>query len=177
MRPDLALLAACLLLACQTSEPDDPLDPDVIQEAAEAEGDARGTDFSGRFDLSLDTTGACNCPEIAGMDLCHNELTTLTTAGGSATLTQSDGYLVLSADEGLLSLTGAIDDDDSFDLAGIYGFGAVVGEVSLYIHLLGGFSSQDRFSATLHSRTRGTFNGEAVDCRTEIPLYGTRSKS
>lgn len=172
-----ALLAGYLLLACQNTEPNDPLDPDVIKEAAEAEGDARGTDYSGRFSITLDDTGACDCPEIAGMDLCHNELTTVATTGGSVTLTQNDGYLVLSEDAGILSLTGAIDADDSFDLAGIYSFGAVVGDANLYVHLLGAFSSHDRFSATLHSRTQGTYNGEAVDCRTEIPLYGVRSSS
>lgn len=170
-------LLAPLLLACRVTEPADPLDPEVIKEAAEAEGDAKGADYSGRFDIRLDATGACDCPAVAGMDLCNNELTTLASAGGSVTITQSDGYLVLAEDAELLNLTGAVDADGSFDLAGIYGFGGVVGEISVYVHLLGGFSSEDRFSATLHSRAEGTYDGDAIDCRTEVPLYGVRNSA
>lgn len=169
-----SLFACQSLLACQTTEPADPLDPDVIKEAAEAEGDGKGTDYSGTYDISVDATAACNCPTIAGMDLCHNQLTTLASVGGSVTITQNDGFLVLSEDAQLLNLTGGVDSDGGFDLAGIYAFGGVVGELSVYVHLLGAFSSDDRFSATLHSRAEGEYNGEPIDCRTEVPLYGVR---
>lgn len=167
--------ALTLLLACQTTEPPDPLDPEVIKEAAEAQGDAKGTDHSGRYDITVDSTAACDCPAIAGMDLCNNELTTLASAGGSVSIVQSNGSLVLSEDAELLSLTGSIDADGSFDLAGIYGFGGVVGEISVLVHLIGGFSSEDKFSATLHSRAEGKYQGDPIDCRTEVPLYGIRS--
>lgn len=173
-----ALLAAWLAAAaCTTTEPRDPLDPSVILDAAEAEGDARGDDRSGRYDITVDTTAACDCPAVAGMDLCNNELTKLAFAGGAVTLTQSDGYLVLSEDSALLSLTGALDADGDFDLAGIYGFAGVFGDISVYVHLIGDFDGADRFSATLHSRAQGDYNSEAIDCRTEVPLYGVRGST
>lgn len=172
-----ALLLAGAPTACTTTEPQDPLDPSVILDAAEAEGDARGNDRSGRYDITVDTTAACDCPMVAGMDLCNNELTKLAFAGGFVTLTQSDGYLVLSEDSALLSLTGALDADGDFDLAGIYGFAGVFGDISVYVHLIGDFSGEDRFSATLHSRAQGDYNSEAIDCRTEVPLYGVRSST
>lgn len=163
-----------LLLACSTSEPADPLDPEVIKEASEAEGNAKGVDYTGRYEIRVDATAACDCPAIAGMDLCDNELTTLASTGGSVTITQNDGFLLLAEDAQLLNLTGAVNSDGSFDLAGIYAFGGVVGELSVYIHLIGSFSDPTRFSATLHSRADGEYNGDPVDCRTEVPLYGTR---
>lgn len=166
-----------LLSACQTTEPADPLDPDVVKAAAEAQGDAKGAEYSGRYKITVDSTAACDCPAIAGMDLCNNELTTLASAGGSVTIIQSNGSLVLSEDAELLSLTGSVNADGSFNLAGIYGFGGVVGKISVLVHLIGGFSSDDKFSATLHSRAEGEYQGDPIDCRTEVPLYGIRGSS
>ncbi len=162
------------LLACAQSEPD-VLDPEVIQEAAEAEGDAQGSDYSGTYLVSTDASSACDCPTVAGMDLCDNELTSLAAVGGVVDLVQTDGTLILSEDAELLTLSGALDADGSFDLGGVYGFSSVVGEVSVYIHLIGGFTDEDRFTGALHSRAVGTYDGDDIDCRTQVELAGLRS--
>jgi hypothetical protein len=161
------------LLACTQPEPD-VLDPEVIKEAAEAQGDAEGSDYSGTYVVATDASGVCDCPTVAGMDLCNNELTSLAAVGGVIELVQTDGTLILSEDAELLTLSGALNADGSFDLGGVYGFSGVVGEISVYIHLIGGFSSEQRFTGALHSRAVGEYQGDDIDCRTEVELDGTR---
>jgi hypothetical protein len=164
------------LLACSQPEAD-VLDPEVIKEAAEAEGDAEGSDYSGTYLVTTDASGVCDCPTIAGMDLCDNELTSLAAVGGVVELVQTDGTLILSEDAELLTLSGALNADGSFDLGGVYGFSGVVGEISVYIHLIGAFSSEQRFTGALHSRALGDYNGDPIDCRTEVELEGLRSQT
>jgi hypothetical protein len=167
-----AVLIACAL-AC-SDPPRDPLDPEEIQDVAKDEGDAQGTDRSGTYRMEVQEAPECDCPVLLEMDLCSNAITTLATAGGSVLLSQSDGYLLLSESQGLLSMSGALGSDGAFDIAGVYGFSTVLGDIGLYLRLDGRFTAEDRFTGTLQTRALGEIEGDAVDCRNEVPVTGTR---
>ncbi len=167
-------MAIALLAGCSEPAPVDPLDPEVVQEAAEAEGDARGAERSGTFAVTLGAASGCDCPPVMQVDLCVNDLTTLAEMGGAVTLTQSDGFLVLTEDMGLLNLSGALQASGEFDVAGIYGFGSVLGELGLYVRLVGRFTSADRFTGTVASRALGDLDDEDIDCRNDVEVIGTR---
>lgn len=174
--PAPALFVAALIastLSC-SDPPADPLDPEEIQEVAKDEGDAQGSDRSGSYRIEVEKAPDCDCPVLVEMDLCSNAITTLATAGGSVLLSQTDGYLLLSESQGLLSMSGALASDGAFDIAGVYGFSTVLGDIGLYLRLDGAFTAEDRFTGTLQSRALGEIEGDAVDCRNEVPVVGTR---
>jgi hypothetical protein len=154
--------------------PADPLDPAEIQDVAKDEGDARGSDRSGTYLIKVDQVPDCDCPMVNNTDLCGNELTTLATRGGVVLVTQTDGYLVVSEDQGLLSLSGALAKGGEFDVAGVYGFATVLGEIGIYLRLDGSFTAEDRFTGSLQSRALGDYEMESIDCRNEVPVTGTR---
>lgn len=166
-------MLSCAVFACGESEAD-PLDPDEVKQAAQAEGDAQGVDRSGVYYVELGMASGCDCPPVMMVDLCTNDLTTLASTGGFVTLTQSDGYLVISEQAGLLNLSGALQADGAFDLAGVYGFGSVLGELGVYVRLTGRFTDDEHFTANVSSRALGDFDDEAIDCRNDVDLLGAR---
>lgn len=168
------LLCLVLLGACGGG-PQDPLDPDVVDGVAKAEGDAEGDDRSGTYLIHATDMRACDCQEVQGVDLCDADLTQIGD-GSLVALTQTDGYLLLApaTAPGLLSLTGSLDADGAFDLGGIYDVGSVLGEGDIVTRLTGEFSDADRFTALLRTRVSGTLDGESVDCTTELDVTGER---
>lgn len=168
------LLACAPLPGCGDDTPADPLDPEQIQDVAKDEGDAQGSDRSGTYKISVGMVPECDCPVLMEMDLCSNALTTLTTTGGAVSLSQTDGFLLLSEEMGLLSMSGALAADGGFDIAGVYAFANVLGKVGLYVRLDGEFTGDDRFTGTLRSRALGEVEDDPVDCRTEVPVTGMR---
>ncbi|MBL9100478.1 MAG: hypothetical protein JNL82_05960 [Myxococcales bacterium] len=171
----LRALVPALGLACGSAAPEDPLDPDAVDEVAKGEGDAEGDARSGAYRLTAEGPRTCDCPEIEGFDLCAADLTAL---GDQAVveLTQADGYLLLAPRSApdLLSLAGSLDRDGAFDLGGIYDLASVLGDGDLYTRMTGEFTGADRFAAVLRSRISGTIQGQSVDCRTEVDLTGER---
>ncbi len=169
------LLAACTstLVGC-ASTPTDPLDPAEIDDVAKAQGDAAGTDRSGNYFLKLTGAAECDCPTVYQMDLCKADVNGLATGGGGIGLQQTDGNLLLTEDRGLLTLTGAIEADGSFDIAAIQAFGSVLGNVALYVRLTGRFDGPTGFTGEVQSRALGTFDGDDIDCRTDAEVAGVR---
>lgn len=166
--------ALALTLTACAEDPVDPLDPAEIQDVAKDEGDAKGSDRSGTYLIKVDEVPDCDCPTVNNTDLCGNELTTLATRGGVVLVDQTDGYLLISEDQGLLSLSGALAQSGEFDIAGVYGFATVLGELGIYLRIDGSFTAEDRFTGSLQSRALGEFDMESIDCRNEVPITGTR---
>ena len=166
---------ALLLMACAPAAPTDPLDPAEINEVAKSEGDATGSDRSGGYLVKLTTTPDCDCPTIYDMDLCSNNVSSLASTGGRVSLSQTDGFLLITEDMGLLTLSGAIDASGEFDVAAIHGFASALGEVALYVRMTGIFDDAGDFTGEVQSRALGEFDGDEVDCRTEARLSGVRT--
>ena len=166
---------ALLLTACAPATPADPLDPAEIDAVAKSEGDAVGSDHSGPYLIKLTTTPECDCPEIYGMDLCNNSISSLASTGGQVSLSQTDGFLLITEDMGLLTLSGAIEASGEFDVAAIHGFASALGEVALYVRMTGRFDDTGDFTGEVQSRALGEVEGDAVDCRTEAGLSGVRT--
>ncbi len=170
-------LCLALTAALSCSQPEvDPLAPDEVEEVAKDQGDATGTSRSGAYQLQLVGTPTCDCPMTSEIALCSVDLTTLTIAGVSVTMTQSDGFLTLTgiSPGGRIDLSGALEDSGDFDLGGIYDLGNVLGDGSLYIRLTGRFTGPDSLSATLLDRAQGSYGDQSIDCRTEGELLGQR---
>ena len=166
---------ALLLSACAPDGPADPLDPGEIEQVAKSQGDAAGSDRSGRYLLELTSTPTCDCPTIYEMDLCNNDVSVLASTGGRVSLSQTDGFLLITEDMGLLTLSGAIEASGEFDVAAINGFASALGEVALYARLTGSFSDPDRFTGTVQTRALGEVDGDDIDCRTEAAVSGVRT--
>ncbi len=166
---------ALLLTACAPAAPADPLDPAEIDEVAKSEGDAAGSDYSGRYLISLTSTPDCDCPKIYDMDLCDNSISSLASTGGRVSLSQTDGFLLVTEDMGLLTLSGAIEASGEFDVAAIQGFASALGEVALYVRLTGRLDDAGKFTGEVQSRALGEFDGDEVDCRTQAGLSGVRT--
>jgi len=163
-----------LLSACTPAAPADPLDPEEIKDVAKSEGDAAGSDHSGRYLVELTSLPDCDCPTVYEMDLCNNDVSALASSGGRVSLSQTDGFLLITEDMGLLTLSGAIEASGEFDVAAIHGFASALGEVALYARLTGGFTDPGRFTGTVQTRALGEVDGEDIDCRTEAAVSGVR---
>jgi len=166
---------ALVLAGCSPAGPTDPLDPGTIDEVAKSEGDAAGSDRSGRYQVELTSTPDCDCPTIYEMDLCNNDVSVLASSGGRVSLSQTDGFLLITEDNGLLTLSGAIEASGEFDVAAIHGFASALGEIAFYVRLTGGFTGPAGFTGTVQSRALGSFDGEDIDCRTEADISGVRT--
>ena len=166
---------ALLLLACAPAAPTDPLDPAAINEVAKSEGDAAGSDRSGPYLIKLTSTPDCDCPTIYDMDLCNNSVSSLASTGGQVSLSQTNGFLLITEDMGLLTLSGAIEASGEFDVAAIGGFASALGEVALYVRMTGVFDDDGNFTGEVQSRALGEFDGDEVDCRTGARLSGVRT--
>jgi hypothetical protein len=164
-----------LLVACTPSAPVDPLDPAQIEDVAKSEGDAAGSDRSGGYRIELTSTPDCDCPSVREVDLCNSNVSALARGAGRATLSQTEGFLLITEDMGLLSLSGAIEASGAFDVAAIHGFASALGEIALYARVTGDFTGPDRFTGTVQTRFLGEFDGDDIDCRTEAAVAGVRT--
>lgn len=133
-------------------------------------GDGVGTSASGEWEaetLVVDCQGAC--PLVAGDATCdvgHRE-------GDDIVLTQEGGVLRIDLDEtGVPSrLTGGIDADGSFEVAG-YGT-ELSGDVEI-VALSEGQIVGDLLEGTLELWGTGAAGGETIDCFVEMEVVAER---
>lgn len=172
--PALAAAALALLTACSSEDgPGDPLDPELLEDIAGEQGSASGSEYSGdwRFDF---TRSDCDCPNLENgaetIDLC--ELGELT-GPVDLPLAQGGGYLIVDL-EGAAMLSGPIDDDDSFTVAGSHDLGNLLGELAIHTRLDGAFSSSTRAEGSAGQRLIGTALGDDIDCRQRADFEAQR---
>lgn len=162
----LCFALACPTLACQAAEPSDPLDPDLLQELGMEQGSASGSARSGGWSFVF-TPSSCDCPAVeveeSTLELC--ELAGLRPL--DATVTELDGLLIVEFPAAMLSaLTGPIDADGSFSVAGRHDASSVTGPLELLGRIDGNFDSDDSNATGEGSqRLLGEFAGVSVDCR------------
>ncbi|MFV8748920.1 hypothetical protein ACNOYE_00055 [Nannocystaceae bacterium ST9] len=169
MRPSIAALALALAtFACAGSdEPPDELSGAVIDELATDQGSASGSAWSGIYAAEFSKT-SCDCPtlDIDGMPLDVCSLVVQNQA--EIELTQADGFLVVEIGSTMAMLTGAIEADDGFVVAGHQNLSTVVGVIELLGRIDGSLEMVDGvawMSGDLGQRVIGEFAGTEVDCR------------
>lgn len=167
----LALLGS---LACAAEPPRDELDLGVIRELANEQGSATGSEWSGTYASSI-TTESCDCPsvEVAGttIDLCSMIIAT----PFELELTQADGFLLVPL--GGSMLTGAIEADDSFVIAGEHDLSTLLGPIQLLGRMDGTLrldGDEARLSGTVGQRLIGEVAGDSIDCRALGGVEATR---
>jgi len=177
---------ACLLmsiaaaLGCGSSEPSDELDPGVVDELASNQGSASGSGWTGSYTTSFTST-SCDCPtlEVQGqsLDLCS----LVEQAPTSIELSQAEGFLVvvlatdMSPSDAML--TGAIEADASFVVAGHRNASTLLGSVELLARIDGTLESiegQAKLQGSAGQRLIAEFANEPIDCRWLGTLEGTR---
>jgi hypothetical protein len=168
----LVLLAA---LGCASQDqPRDELDPQVIDELSTEQGSATGTAWSGTY-ASTFTTDSCDCPTIelqgSAIDLCM----LVALAPTQFDLTQGDGFLYGNVAGAML--TGAIEADGSFVIAGRQNLSTFIGQVERLGRMDGSLEivdGQARLSASAGQRLIGEYGGDSIDCRWLGQVSGTR---
>jgi hypothetical protein len=165
------LLLALSLGACPAEQPTDPLDPAVIAELAEAEGDAEGSGFDGQYIVSS-AQRSCECERGADINPCA----TFTGLDGPVDVTHIGGYLTVVPIGGTFyfGLSGGVDRDGSFVLAAISDLGSLVSASSIYMRLDGSIEGVE-FAGDLTYRLFGTLGDTALDCRATFAVTGFRS--
>lgn len=169
--PALPCAALCSALAgpalgCQAAEPSDPLDPDRLQELGMEQGSASGSARSGGWTFVF-TPSSCDCPTVeveqASVELC--ELASLRPI--DADLIELDGLLIVELPAAMLSaLTGPIDADGGFSVAGRHDASSVTGPLELLGRIDGRFEADDaRAAGDAAQRLLGELAGVSVDCR------------
>lgn len=168
-----AVLCVLSLGACPNDQPRDPLDPDLLVELAEAGGDGRGEALTGRY-----LTGAqvvdCDCPQRMGVDLCGSGTAQLLGLDGPAEVVQTGGWLTFSPEAALLpwALSGAVERDRSFVLAGVSALAVGLFTIRLHARVDGEFDDQRRLDGELAHRLLGELPDGPVDCRATYVLHG-----
>jgi hypothetical protein len=179
-RPLPFALALAVLLAlgagCIGDEGDgDPLDRDHIDALARAQGSASGNARSGPISLAL-ATETCDCPTVEldaqPVDLCALVYSPFDSA--MPTLSEGSGVLGLTLDA--ILLTGAIDADGRFVIAGIQDLSNLGGSLELLRRMDGQFEAGDaRAEGWAGQRLVGELVvGERIDCRWIGTFIGTR---
>jgi hypothetical protein len=168
MRSSIAALALLTTLACAGSdEPPDELSGAVIDELSTDQGSASGSAWSGTYSAEFTAT-SCDCPtfDVEGMPLDVCSLVVQNEA--EIEVTQADGFLVVEIESAMAMLTGAIEADDGFVVAGHQNLSTVVGELELLGRIDGGLEIVDggaRMSGEYGQRVIGEFAGTGIDCR------------
>ncbi len=175
MRAGLLALFALTTTACATqADPRDDLDPELIFELASDQGSATGSAWSGSY-ASEFTTTSCDCPsvEVEGMNLDLCSLVAFLPT--ELELTQTGGFLLVPLAEGML--TGAIESDGEFVIAGGQDISSLLGPTQLLgrmdgtLELVGG---QARLEASAQQRLIAELAGDAIDCRWRGDVVATR---
>lgn len=170
------VLVACLTIAaaCRADDgTDDPLDRELLAKLAVAQGSASGDARSGTYSLSFETE-ACDCPSVEvdgqAVDLCA-----LASFGElSATVVEGSGVLGISTDIPLLS--GAIEADGSFVIAGTQDISALASPLEALRRMDGHFSgANDRAEGWAGQRLAGELATEPLDCRWTGSFVATRN--
>lgn len=178
--PVLACLSfACLsfallsLGACPQDQPADPLDPHALAELAKDGGDAEGDALSGRYAVA-GAPAACDCPERMGVDLCAPEFAALTGLTGLVEVTQVDGFMtwIPVAGGATLGMSGALDRDGAFVLAGLYDLGSLLSTGDIYARLEGAFAGDRSITGAVDYRLLGELADGPVDCRVRFTITG-----
>jgi hypothetical protein len=165
-----------LLVACAGAGDPDPLDPAVIADISQSQGSASGSAWSGIY-VATTTNTTCDCPPVELLDGTELDLCALLAAGDEIELevTQADGFLSVRAD--LVQLTGPIDADDGFVVAGTFDFAEPTFEIEVHARLDGEFELVDgaaQMIGLLRHRPLGTVLDEPLDCRVEQDVVGIR---
>lgn len=162
-----ATLAVGVACTPTSSADQDPLDPALIHELALAQGSAQGDARSGPWTFEFNEQ-SCDCPsfEIDGeqLDLC--KLASFATL--EVELLEGSGLLGISAPQvpefGLL--TGAIEADGSFVVAGTQDLSNLAGSLEALRRMDGRFSADDALAeGWVGQRLIGEVPGQAIDCR------------
>jgi hypothetical protein len=169
----LPVLCALFLGACTDDPPLDPLDPSELERLAEDGGDGRGEALTG-FYLTAHEVLACDCPQRMGVDLCGPQAATLIGLNGPSGVVQIDGYMTFEPEWSSLSwaLSGAIDRDGGFVLAGISGVALGLTALGVYSRFDGAFAGDRTFAGELAYRLRGDLPDGRVDCRITFAVDG-----
>lgn len=172
-RACLAVLCALSLGACPDGQPEDPLDPALLAELAEAGGSGRGEALTGRYFIAPEQR-ACDCPVRMGVDLCGPATVQLVGLLGPAQVHQVDGWLTFEPEAAALpwGLSGAVERDRSFTLAGISGLAIGVFTVGLHARFEGEFAADRSLRGELVHRLVGDLADGSVDCRTTYEVVG-----
>lgn len=162
------------LAACANEQPEDPLDPALLVQLAEAGGDGDGEALTGRYLLASEVL-ECDCPQQLGVDLCGSGASALFGLDGPGVLVQVDGWLTFEPEAAAVpwALSGAIGRDGDFALAALSGLAVGLFSVRLYARLDGAFADDRSFSGELAHRILGELPDGPVDCRTALILTGT----
>lgn len=170
----LAVLCALSFGAC-ANEQADPLDPDVLDALAEAGGDGRGEELTGRY-FTLAEVLECDCPQRMGVDLCGAGALQLIGLGGPAQVVQVDGWMTFEPEAAALpwAMSGAVDRDRGFALAGISGLAIGLFTVGIYARFDGEFAADGALQGELAHRLLGELPDGPVDCRSLYAVVGGR---
>lgn len=160
-------------LACAAADDDDdPLARDRLQALALAQGSASGDARSGPLTLAFTREG-CDCPALTvdgeTVDLCG--LANL----GDVTVDVVEGSGVLGLDVAGALLTGAIEADGSFVLAGIEDLSTLGGSLEALRRMDGQFDAALEAEGWAGQRLVGEWvTGDGIDCRWTGRFVGTR---
>lgn len=157
------------------SEPLDPLDRELIAELATAQGSASGDARSGAFTIAF-TTDSCDCPSVE-FDAQTIDLCTLVSLGElPAELVEGSGFLGISNEGLALLLTGAIESDGSFIVAGTQDISTLASPLEALRRMDGQFSpSNDLAEGWAGQRLLGELATQAIDCRWTGSFVATRN--
>ncbi|HEY8375333.1 MAG TPA: hypothetical protein VIK91_02540 [Nannocystis sp.] len=168
-----AVLCALSLGACTPDQAPDPFDPAELARIAEDGGNARGEALTGQY-LTLPDVLACDCPARMGVDLCAPQAAGLVGLQGPSAIVQVDGYLTMQPEWVSLpwALSGAIDRDGGFLLAGLSRVELGVNALAVRARFEGSFAADRTFEGELGLRLLGDIPGGAVDCRITYAIDG-----
>lgn len=168
-----SLLLVSLLGCSDASSPDDPLDPESIDELARGQGDATGDDRSGVWQFSY-VAETCDCPkfELDGASLDPCELAD--SLSDSHQILEGSGILAITTQLGVL--TGAIESNDSFVVASHHDISLALGPIDALTRLDGEFSAGNtQAQGWAGQRLIGELAGDSVDCRWIGSFSATRN--
>ncbi len=174
MRPLACSLVLLAGLACTAPQPPDDLDPEVIDELSAEQGSASGTTWTGTYSSTF-TTESCDCPTVTLQDSSVDLCMFVEQASVDFALTQADGFLFV--DVAGTMLTGAIEADGSFVVAGKQDLSSLIGPIDRLSRMDGNLEMVDgmaQFSATAGQRLIGEYLDEPIDCRWLGSVEATR---
>lgn len=169
----LSVLCVLSLDACADEQPRDPLDPAALERLAEDGGDGRGEALTGIY-LTATEVLACDCPQRMAVDLCGPQAAALLGLDGPSAIVQVDGYMTFQPEFGSLpwALSGAIDRDGEFVLAGLSGIALGPSSLGMYARLDGAFADDRTFVGELSHRLAGELPDGPIDCRATLAVDG-----